>query len=125
MAKYNRNEVYNKYGGLCAYTGRPLGDKWQVDHVTPRGYRILGTGNDINNLVPTIAIVNHYKRCADLKSFRVTMLTFHKRLAKLPKKTNVEATKRRIVYMQTLAELFNITTDKPFTGKFYFETLKQ
>ena len=29
-----REKVYNKYGGKCAYTGKPLGQDWQIDHVT-------------------------------------------------------------------------------------------
>jgi 5-methylcytosine-specific restriction endonuclease McrA len=36
MKKQLREEVYNKYGGLCAYTGKPLGDDWQIDHIHPK-----------------------------------------------------------------------------------------
>jgi hypothetical protein len=134
MKKQLREEVYNKYGGLCAYTGKPLGDDWQIDHIYPKCSIIwyqpketrekLGINflcNDIENLNPTIKIINHYKRGDNLKGFRTMMLTFHKRLAKLPKKTNVPATQRRKEYMFKIAELFDITIDKPFDGKFYFE----
>ena len=51
------------------------------------------------------------------------MSTFHTRLAKLPKNTNSDKTLKRIEYMNTIAEAFNITIDKPFNGVFYFETL--
>lgn len=51
------------------------------------------------------------------------MLNFHLRLAKLPKNTNVKATKKRIIYMNTIADLFDIKIDKPFSGVFYFEKL--
>ena len=51
------------------------------------------------------------------------MLEFHKRLGKLPKKTSKESTKKRISYMNEIAEVFGITKDKPFSGKFYFETI--
>ncbi len=49
------------------------------------------------------------------------MMDFHNRLAKLPKTTSVDATKRRKVYMQNVADAFDITIDNPFDGVFYFE----
>jgi len=138
MKKPYRDIIKNKYGGLCAYTGKPLGDDWQIDHIFPKCSYIwhqsevtknkLGVSfelNDIGNLVPTITIINHYKRALDLQGFRKHMKDFHKRLAKLPKKTSVPQTERRIQYMYKVAELFDITPDKPFTGKFYFETIQE
>lgn len=122
MKKEFRQQIYNKFGGKCAYTGKPLGDDWQIDHVFP-----LCSGasnlNDIGNLVPACKIVNHYKRSLDLAGFRKYMLTFHERIAKLPKKTLVPRTENRKRYMLEIAELFDITPDKPFSGKFYFEKL--
>lgn len=127
--------IFNKYGGLCAYTGKPLGGDWQVDHIIPKcSYvwhqppetkAIWGVNydvNDIRNLLPAIKIVNHYKRSLSLEQFRQYMMYFHKRLAKLPKKTRIDKTKNRIRYMKELADLFGITPDNPFTGMFYFET---
>lgn len=141
MNKKLRQQVYEKYNGLCAYTGKPLGNDWQVDHITSKvlhSYRVLynGSGIDeinerrkevdnIDNLMPAIKIVNHYKRSLDLEGFRDYMLSFHKRLKKLPKKTIVYETQRRKEYMLKVAELFDITPDKPFNGKFYFEIPKQ
>ena len=125
--KIKRELIYNKFNGLCAYTGKPLEKDWQVDHIFPKGnfkYKNIGGFEDVNNidnLLPTLKIVNHYKRCLDLEEFRKYMLSFHLRLAKLPKNTNVKATIRRKVYMYKIAEVFNITIDKPFIGKFYFE----
>lgn len=126
--KIDRDKVKMKFGGKCAYTGQDLGDDWQVDHMTSKyvhGYRkIEGDVNDISNLMPALRIVNHYKREKGLESFRRYMLTFHKRLYKLPKKTTVPATERRIIYMNKIADAFGITTEKPFDGVFYFEKLK-
>ncbi len=123
-----RLEVYNKYGGLCAYTGKPLKNDWQIDHCESKYLSILkntyNNVNDIENLMPAISIINHYKRAKDIEMFRTYMLTFHIRLGKLPKKTLVNATINRIKYMNRIAELFDITPDKPFCGKFYFETLQ-
>ncbi len=77
--------------------------------------------HDIDNLVPANKIINHYKRSLSLEDFRDYMKTFHLRLAKLPKTTSVEKIKRRIQYMNNIAESFGITTDTPFSGIFYFE----
>lgn len=136
ISKKLREQVRLKYGGLCAYTGLPLEDKWQVDHVLPKhlndwlekgfekeGYVALENVNSIENLVPALRIVNHYKRSLDLEGFRNYMITFHTRLAKLPKKTEVDNTKKRIAYMNEVANLFGITKDNPFNGVFYFESL--
>lgn len=127
MNKKLRQQVYEKYDGLCAYTGKPLGNDWQVDHMTSK-YRFFFYGekeleNHIDNLMPAIKIVNHYKRSLDLEGFREYMLTFHKRLKKLPIKTVVERTKKRKEYMFEVASLFEITPDSPFDGKFYFEKI--
>jgi 5-methylcytosine-specific restriction endonuclease McrA len=115
-----REIIKKKYNGLCAYTGKQLGEDWQVDHVTPR---VLGVDERLCNLVPACRIINHYKRDRKLEEFRDLMLTFHVRLGKLPKKTSVSATERRIKYMNEIARLFGITPDNPFDGKFYFEKL--
>lgn len=124
----NRQQVYKKFNGLCAYTGQPLPNDWQVDHIIPPFYMAMynrsGDENLLNNLMPTLKIVNHYKRDRTLEQFREFMHTFHIRLKKLPKKTVVERTKKRIVYLNKVAEAFGITVDKPFDGLFYFEKIK-
>jgi hypothetical protein len=51
------------------------------------------------------------------------MADFHLRLGKLPKKTTRPQTMKRIEYMQKVADAFEITPEKPFEGKFYFEKL--
>jgi hypothetical protein len=126
MTATKRKAIRDKFGGLCAYTGRPLGDDWQVDHIDPALYCRLfqREANRDENLVPALRIVNHYKRCQNLEEFRQFMLTFHERLKKLPKTTRVEKSAKRVRYMLSVAEAFGITPDKPFTGKFYFENME-
>ena len=126
-----RQAIYDKFGGKCAYTGKPLGDDWQIDHIISKVWCrcYAGTPMAVNqdhtdNLLPTLRIINHYKRGLDLAGFRNYMLTFHLRLAKLPKTTRLPSTERRKKYMQEVADAFGITVDKPFCGIFYFETLK-
>lgn len=175
MNKKTKEIVRMKFDGLCAYTGKPLRDDWQVDHMqskysfekilirdarmfnpktgeemtiqehaelvlasirnTDEYYSLRGFKrmpaiykphkdcDKIENLIPALKIVNHYKRQLDLEGFRRYMSGFHLRLKKLPKKAVAIKTKQRIEYMNTIADLFGITQDKPFSGNFYFETL--
>lgn len=132
ISQKKRQQVFLKFGGLCAYTGKPLDlHTWQVDHICPqRHYKwfqpsTVGSCHDIENLLPALRIINHYKRALDLEGFRHYILTLHTRLKKLPKKTVVPATARRKAYLLEVAELFGVTEDKPFSGVFYFETLNK
>lgn len=167
ISKKIREQVYNKFGGKCAYTGQPLDDKWQVDHAEPlirkqrfqkAGWFYKGTKNPvensrrmseeelasinaeyrlprvvpdgyvypqnhcIENMIPAISIINHYKGGLTVEEFRRYISDLHVRLAKLPKNTSVIKTESRIKYLFEVAGLFGITPEKPFTGKFYFET---
>jgi len=130
MAKIDRDAVFNKYGGLCAYTGKPLGPDWQVDHCRPRSnwlwHQKWNTAevDGRENLLPAIKIINHYKRGLTLEEFRARMSAFHLQLAKLPKRTQRPKTVSRIAYMHEIAALFDITPQKPFSGQFYFEILQ-
>lgn len=124
-----RDKIYNKYNGKCAYTGKLLPDDWQIDHIIPKSriiqkYHNIKNHNDINNLLPTLKIVNHYKRAFDLIEFRMYMMDFHVRLSKLPKNPKVTKSIKRKAYMFEIAEAFGITIDKPFDGIFYFERLQ-
>lgn len=126
MKKGLREKVYEKYDGFCAYTGKQLDEKWQVDHAHPKCLKIqvcqfIKEHDEFENLLPSIKIINHYKRGLDIEGFRAYMSTFHIRLAKLPKITSLEKTKKRIEYMRKVAEHFNISIDLPFCGVFYFE----
>lgn len=133
LSKKIRQQVRDKYGGKCAYTGQPLGEDWQVDHVNSQyQHAYYYTGEEdyneytkkchhVDNLLPALRIVNHYKRTKNLEQFRRYLTDFHKRLSKLPKTTRVPATERRIKYMNAVADAFGITVDKPFSGNFWFE----
>jgi len=119
-----RLEVYNKYGGRCAYSGTPLEPDWQIDHfVSKRECWFLRKDPDEpNNLYPAQKIINHYKRALSLSLFKIfRMNDLHKKLAKLPKNPRTEKGLRRKEYMLKLASYFGITPDKPFSGVFYFE----
>lgn len=113
---------------MCAYSGTPLENDWQVEHIKPKfhfEYGIeQGNPDNIDNLVPVQKLINHYKRALDLEKFRNDWLgKMHIRLARLPKNPRTEKSKKRIKYMRTIAGYFGITPDKPFGKVFYFETL--
>ena len=64
----NRQAVYNKYSGRCAYCGREIEFKqMQVDHMVPKA---SGGTDEIENLMPACRLCNHYKRANSLEWFR-------------------------------------------------------
>ena len=115
----DRQRIYDKFGGRCAYTGKFLGDDWQVDHIVPKA---LGGTDDEDNLVPVLPIANHYKRCLNNDDFKSWLLGgLHERLKKLPKNPKSERLIRYKAYMLKVSEAFDITPDKPFCGKLWYE----
>lgn len=118
---FNRDSVFNKYNGLCAYSGTPLESDWQVDHVVPKRFYV---NDDLENLLPCQKIINHYKRALDLDTFRNVWLgKLHLRLKKLPVNPKVQRSINRKEYLLKVAAYFDIKPDQPFSGKFYFETI--
>lgn len=131
ISKKDREIIKNKFGGKCAYSGTILKDDWQVDHVQPIMRNWKGKNplhekkHNIDNMFPVQKIINHYKHSLNLEEFRSWYLGgLHERLKKLPKNPKVEKSIKRKEYLLEVAKLFDITEDKPFSGVFYFETLK-
>lgn len=112
-----REVVYNKCGGRCAYCGQEITMKsMQVDHYYPKcsPEYAIACGVDVNhidNLMPSCRQCNHYKRADSPKGWRVTMQGLHERVAK--------------IYIHRVAVNFGMATLKPWDGKFYFETLNK
>ena len=80
--------------------------------------------HNIDNMLPSQKIVNHYKGSLCLETFRTWYLAgLHERLKKLPKNPKTEKSIKRKKYLLEVAQLFGITEHKPFSGTFYFETL--
>ena len=125
-----RERIYNKFGGLCAYSGTPLENDWQIEHVAPvvrnwwTNTATFKENDNEDNMVPVQRIINHYKHSLTLHEFRTWLLgRLHERLKKLPKNPRTEKSKKRKEYLLKVAGYFEITEDKPFNGKFYFETI--
>ena len=130
ISKKDREIVKNMFGGKCAYTGTELLPDWQIDHVNAvrrnwwlNNSAMFEENHKLENMLPSQRLVNHYKHSMDLEQFRFFMKDFHIRIGKLPKNPKTEKSIRRKKYMLDIAELFDITPDKPFSGKFYFEIL--
>lgn len=128
ISKKDREIIKNKFDNKCAYSGTPLEDDWQVDHIIPiiryKKKVINPQYHTIDNMVPTQKIINNYKRDLNLESFRNWYLgELHLRLKKLPKNPKSPNTIKRKNYLLKIAELFNIEENKPFNKIFYFETL--
>lgn len=86
--KINRQEVYDKYNGHCAYCGQEITIKeMQVDHIIPTSFFLNhiknnfrvpkflshlkeGDENHIDNLFPTCRVCNKWKSAHDLELFR-------------------------------------------------------
>lgn len=112
MTKTERLQIYNKYGGRCAYCGREIEYKdMQVDHIVPKRidrYNVLDIGiDDIKNKNPSCRRCNHYKRAHTLERYRELILKLH--------------TKIQEMYLCKVAEDYGIIEVKEWNGKFYFE----
>ncbi len=109
ISKEKRIAVYNKYGGHCAYCGRKIEYKeMQVDHFIPqRGY--LQNGSDeIENLMPSCRMCNHYKRANPLELFRTY-------IEEIPYKLRTNN------YIYKVGKAYGLITDEERPVKFYFE----
>jgi len=121
--KIDRQAVYRKYNGHCAYCGREMEYKeMQVDHLFPKARahfwnseymkKIEGLNgkdvDDFQNLMPSCRRCNHYKRALDLEEFRRLITTLHERAS--------------AQYITKVAIDYGIVEIKPFDGLFYFES---
>ena len=106
--KDTREKVYAKFHGRCAYCGRNIAYKdMQVDHFVPkRGWSEEGT-DDIENLMPSCRMCNHYKRANTLETFR-------RYIQEIPRKL-----RGNYIYKVGVAYGNIVENEKPI--RFYFE----
>lgn len=77
LSKTQRQQVYEKCGGHCAYCGSRLDYKdMQVDHVKPLKH---GGEDTLSNMLPACRSCNHYKAALDAEGFRRYLAGIHKR----------------------------------------------
>lgn len=85
LTKAQRQTLRDMFGGLCAYCGKPLGDRWHADHLEPvlRGYAEKSTSNPhgiqhqhrdtIENMMPACAPCNLDKTSFSLEQWRAKL----------------------------------------------------
>ena len=114
MTKDERQKVYEKYNGHCAYCGKELLLKdMQVDHLVSKRDAELGQAwwdevESFNNYMPSCRRCNHYKRANSLETFR-------QMIEEIPKKL------QRDNYIYKVALDYKLVEEKPHEIKFYFE----
>lgn len=127
MKKQEREFIFNKYGGRCAYCGCELPAKgWHADHieaivrefayVSGKGFKSTGTcqkpeNNVLQNYNPSCASCNIQKNSFTLEQFRDNIKQFVNSL-------NQYSTQYKF------AKKYGLVTETEIDVKFYFETLK-
>jgi 5-methylcytosine-specific restriction endonuclease McrA len=117
--KINREEIYNKCNGHCAYCGVKITIKqMQVDHIEPHWHtlteiqaqksKIKKGSHEIENLNPSCSRCNKWKSTYSLESFRNVIETSLVRL-------------ERDTPNFRLARDYGLLTETPKRIKFYFE----
>jgi uncharacterized protein (TIGR02646 family) len=68
MSKKKRRQVYQKFGGRCAYCGSSLSiEAFHVDHIEPK---CVSGSNDLSNLFPSCGACNVCKGPLGVEQFR-------------------------------------------------------
>lgn len=113
ISKKTRVAVYKKFDGHCAYCGRHIAyNDMQVDHFKPqRAWNPEDSGtDDIENLMPSCRMCNHYKRAHDLETFR-------RYIAEIPRKLQEN-------YIYKVGIAYGNVLENPKAIKFHFEKVR-
>ena len=114
ISKKTRVAVYKKFDGHCAYCGREIAyEDMQVDHFKPkRAWNPEDCGtDDIENLMPSCRMCNHYKRAHSLDVFR-------QYIASIPDKL-------RGNYIYKVGIVYGNVLENPKEVTFYFEKARE
>lgn len=81
LNKKQRQEIYQKFNGRCAYCGCELPERWHADHLEPivrnGDGSCLNPGNDtIENMMPSCPSCNRIKNSFTLEQFRENIQNF-------------------------------------------------
>lgn len=106
MNKTDRQKIFNKFDGHCAYHGGKIKlYSFQVDHITPKH---LGGTDDVGNLHPACRSCNATKATYTVEQLR-------KRLQEDVKRLHRDSAKYRIL------KRFGLIEETGDPVKFYFE----
>lgn len=128
MNKKEREIVFNKFGGKCAYCGCELQKGWHIDHINPirrnesdeniekfnqfRKTLIIRGQNDVSNYNPACRQCNIWKSTYSIEQFR-------KEVSEQVNRLNSYSANYRN------AKRFGLIEETGIGIEFYFETLKQ
>lgn len=117
LSKAQREQVRMKYGGLCAYCGHSLPERWHADHMVPvvreswgknKGAMTEPQHDTIENMMPSCPPCNISKHRLSIENWR-TWLQGHMR----------SLNEHHSIYRLMLAYGCVVETGKPIT--FHFE----
>jgi 5-methylcytosine-specific restriction endonuclease McrA len=127
MNKKEREIVFNKFGGKCAYCGCELQKGWHIDHINPirrnesdeniekfnqfRKTPITRGQNDVSNYNPACRQCNIWKSTYSIEQFR-------KEVSEQVNRLNSYSANYRN------AKRFGLIEETGIGIEFYFETLK-
>lgn len=118
MNKKDREIVFNKFGGRCAYCGCELKKGWHLDHLDPvrRGYNYADKLvmahphlDTIENAMPACAKCNINKHSESIEQFRISIARY------------LESLNLRMVQYQ-MVKKYGLIQETGIEVKFYFET---
>lgn len=128
MKKKDREEIFNKYNGKCAYCGCDLIKGWQVDHIQPierksiynrKKGKFVATGEcrkphneNFENYNPACASCNIQKSSYSIEAFRKNIKYFIESL-------NLYSTQYKF------AKRYGLVTETDIEVKFYFEIFNE
>jgi hypothetical protein len=116
LTKKQRQQVYDKTGGHCAYCGEPITIKqMQADHIAPFEYAEIVehegyNPNSIDNFLPACRPCNYIKGSLPFEKFRVIVSLWPKTLFR-----------DSVTYRNALR--FGVVEVKPQRVVFYFEKI--
>ncbi len=116
--KTERQIVFDKYEGKCAYCGCELQKGWHIDHIEPIIRSLKDSScekpqnHNIENMNPACASCNIQKNSYSLEQFRSNIKQFVNSL-------NQYSTQYKF------AKRYGLVTETNTDVKFYFETFKQ
>ena len=126
MKNKDREIIFNKFNGKCAYCGCKLEKGWHVDHIDPvirelkhvkgKGYIASNTMlkpelDILENKNPSCASCNIMKHSSDIEGFRLMILGFVKSLNKYSNQYK-------------FAKKFGLISENEQQVKYYFEKIK-
>lgn len=106
LTKAERQAVYDKIGGYCAYCGCSIAlSEMQADHIVPLH---KGGADEVDNMLPACRSCNHYKSTLTVERFRECVERWPEVLAR-----------DNVTYRNAVR--FSLVRPTPYKVVFYFE----